>query len=170
MIFRRHFRPLLRLYYRNPKLATAAILLAAILTIFYTPAITKPLDSLKNLFVSSDSHNEERGNDIFIPHHEFHFEMEDSNSQSLFGNAHCLLLDLDYKSAAVMKYQKNLGGLKCTGDRISHLGAGVLHVKGTGLQDVSYQAIQTANTAEDEGFRLGDRMSVVTAQVQLTPG
>lgn len=167
MIFRRYLRPLLRLYHRNPKLATVTTLLAIILVIVYTPSIS---DSLKSLLVSSDSADEESSNDVFIPHHEFHFEMKESNSQSLFGNAQCLLLDLDYKSAAVIKYQKNLGSLKCTGDRISHLGPGVLHVKGTGLQDVSYQAIQTAKTKEDEGYRLGDRMSVVTAQVQLTPG
>lgn len=170
MILRRLCRPFLRLYFRNPRLAIGTIILFVILTLVYPSAIISPLQYLKDIFSSSNTEPEYNSNDIFIPSDEFKFEMKESSSQSLFGNAQCLLLDIDYRSESIMKYQKDLGELKCSGQSVSFLGGGVLHVKGKGLQDVSYQAIQTAKTAEDKGFILGDRMSVVTAQVQLTPG
>lgn len=160
----RYCRPCLRLYYRNPRLALGAIAFVAIFSFMHH------FDSIQNLFSSSKSDSEYQSNDIFISSKEYKFELTHTSSPSLFGSAQCLLMDLDYRSEAILKYQKDLGELQCSGDRITSLGGGVLHVKGVGLQDVSFQAIQTAKTSEDEGFSLGDRMSVVTAQVQLTPG
>jgi hypothetical protein len=80
-----------------------------------------------------------------------------------------MLLQLDPFSEEVIKYQRDLGELKCTGPEVTKLEGGVLTVKGTGLQEVTYQTIQPSDDPK-VGFVLGDRMAVVTAQVQLRAG
>lgn len=175
MAFLWFFRPLLRLYFRHKRLFLLTIAAVVIFAVFFPFQLRKPLSAMSNMISiplgSARGKATVRNPDIYIPEHEFHFEEVKDNSLSLFGGAQCLLLDLDPFSKVVTTYQKDLGELKCSAPEVTKLEGGVLSVKGTGLQEVTYQAIKPSEDSKaNAGFVLGDRMAVVTALVQLTAG
>ncbi|EDO33408.1 predicted protein [Nematostella vectensis] len=166
-------RPLLRFYYRNPRLTILGIiiLVVCLTTLGFpgsSPKIGDKLEGLRTLYSGKTSKPKVTNNDYAIPSKEYHFD-EVKVDSSLFGGEKCLMLDYDPYSKAIASLQKDLGKLACSGREATKLQGHVLHVKGVGLQEVTYQSILPSKDPK-VGFRLGDRMSVVMAQVQLTPG
>lgn len=166
------FTSSLRYYYRHQRFCLWLFCCAILLLIlwYFTSAGSWTAEYSGKLWRKQQHGEGIPGHHESVNIHYESYELGTFEESSLFGNAQCILLNVDPFNMAVAKLQKDLGQLQCHGKKqYSSLDGNVLSVAGKSLRRISYRAIQFSNDSQTP-FILGERKEVAGTAIKLDAG